>query len=49
MVNKAHWNLQIAESSNPTNKGTAKITTENKTAAPVHAGDTVNIFAGKKY
>ena len=47
MVNKAHWNLQIAESSNPTNKGTAKITTENKTAAPVHAGDTVNIFAGK--
>ena len=47
MVNKAHWNLQIAESSNPNNKGTATITTENKTAAPVHAGDTVNILAGK--
>ena len=47
MINGAHWNLQIAASSDPNNKGTAAITTENKTAAQVHAGDTVNIFAGK--
>ena len=47
MINGAHWNLQIAASSDPNNKGTAAITTENKTAAQVHAGDTVNILAGK--
>ena len=47
MINKAHWNLQIAASSDPNNQGEANITSANKDAEPVHAGDTVNFFAGK--
>ena len=47
MINKAHWNLQIAASSDPNNQGEADITSANKDAEPVHAGDTVNFFAGK--
>ena len=47
MINKAHWNLQIAASSDPNNQGEAEITSANKDAEPVHAGDTVNFFAGK--
>ena len=47
MINKAHWNLQIAASSDPNNQGEANITSANKDAEPIHAGDTVNFFAGK--
>lgn len=47
MINKAHWNLQIAASSDPNNQGEAEITSANKDAEPVHAGDTVNFFGVK--
>ena len=47
MINKAHWNLQIGTSSDPKNAGESEITSADQNAEPIHAGDTVNFFAGK--
>ena len=47
MINKAHWNLQIGTSSDPKNVGESEITSADQNAEPIHAGDTVNFFAGK--
>ena len=47
MINKAHWNLQIGTSSDPKNAGESEITSVDKNPEPIHAGDTVNFFAGK--
>ena len=47
MINKAHWNLQIGTSSDPNNAGESEITSADKNPEPIHAGDTVNFFAGK--
>ena len=47
MINKAHWNLQIGTSSDPNNAGESEITSADQNAEPIHAGDTVNFFAGK--
>ena len=47
MINKAHWNLQIGASSDPKNAGESEITSADQNAEPIHAGDTVNFFAGK--
>ena len=47
MINKAHWNLQIGTSSDPENAGESEITSADQNAEPIHAGDTVNFFAGK--
>ena len=47
MINKAHWNLQIGTSSDPKNSGESEIASADQNAEPIHAGDTVNFFAGK--
>ena len=47
MINKAHWNLQIGTSSDPKNAGESEIASADQNAEPIHAGDTVNFFAGK--